>query len=174
MKLTSPLPLGRGDFSAMPTFPTASEMRSTLKQHFDPGSPVFAHKALFAARGRRGRGARGPVGPLPRERLELALRSVQATSRPIARATPLLRPSPPDPCARSYQSEDLGRRVKGLFDPGRQAGEGALVARVMCSTATDRRFGAQMLLRRTSCRPSPGAARRVGRSRRRSRLSESG
>ena len=32
--------------------------------------------------------------PLPQERLELALHPVQATSRPIARATPLLLPSP--------------------------------------------------------------------------------
>ena len=101
--------------------------------------------------------------PLPRGRLELALHPVQAIDRPVVGSTPLLRPSPPDLCGRSYQSEDRGRRVKELFDPGRQPGQGALVVRLMRSTATDRRFASQTPPRRTSCRPSPDVARRVGR-----------
>ena len=101
------------------------------------------------------------VWTLTLRNLELALHPVQAIGHPFARATPLLRPSPPDPCGRSVQSEDLGRRVKELFGPGRQRGQGALVARAQSFSATDRLAAVQTPRRRTSYRPSPGEVRKT-------------
>ncbi len=137
---------------------SAVQRRSAMDPSYGPVSARRSHETPGATLGRRARGARGPAMPLPRERLELVLRPCRAISRPFFGATPLLRPSPTNPCGRSYQSEDLGRRAKAVFDPGRQPGQGALVVRALRASARARRADVRTRPRRTACRPSLGVA----------------